>query len=56
MFQMLGSWAPKIEVSKHRRKKRKKSKRGGGVCGQAFKDTVRKKASISYMGKGTEVL
>jgi len=53
---MLGSWAPKIEVSKHRRKKRKKSKGGGGACGQAFKGTVRKKASISYMGKGTEVL
>jgi len=53
---MLGSWVPKIGMSKHRSRKREERKRKGSICGQATKDAAREEASASYMEKGAGVL
>ena len=56
MLQMLGSWAPKMGMSKHRSRKREERKRKGSMYGQATKGVAGEKTSTSYMGKGIEVL
>jgi len=56
VLQMLGSWVPKIGMSKHRSRKREERKRKGSICGQATKGAAREEASASYMEKGTGVL
>jgi len=45
-----------MEVSKHCSREREKKKRGDSACGQATKGIAREETSISYMGKGTEIL
>jgi len=56
VFQMLGSWALQMEVSKYRSRKKKKKRGSGSVCGQATKGIAREKAGAFHIGKGTGVL
>jgi len=56
VLQILGSWAPKIGMSKHRSRKREERKRKGSMYGQATKGVAGEKTSTSHMGKGIEVL
>ena len=56
MFQILEGWPSQIGMPKYWGWKEEEKRERGGVCDQTTKGAAKKKASISYMRKGTGIL
>jgi len=52
----LGGWALQIGMPKYRSKKTEGKKWASSTCGWSIKGIEREKASMSYIGKDTEIL